>query len=151
VAGRKAAKLTVAQVLAWADAHHAATGEWPTTRTGAVAGAPGETWQAINQSLVRGQRGLPGGSSLAKLLAEHRGRRNPHRLPRLTVEQILVWADEHFGRTGRWPAVAPGMVADAPGETWANISAALQQGHRGLPGGDTLARLLGRHRRGKGG
>jgi hypothetical protein len=33
-----------------------------------------------------------------------------------------------------------------PGETWVNINGALQQGHRGLPGGDTLACLLNRHR-----
>jgi hypothetical protein len=40
-------------------------------------------------------------------------------------------------------------VAEAPGERWRNIEAALYDGSRGLPGGDTLARLLDRSRRGK--
>jgi hypothetical protein len=35
-----------------------------------VADAPGETWAAINTALVRGHRGLPGGSSLSWLLSE---------------------------------------------------------------------------------
>src|SRR5262245_51549 len=122
--------LTVEQILAWADAHCARTGTWPTTRDGKVLGTPGETWQAINQALVRGYRGLPGGSSLAQLLAEHRGKRNQGRLARLTVTQILVWAKAHRKRTGKWPNQTSGPVTDAPGETWVNISAALMHGHR---------------------
>jgi hypothetical protein len=69
--------------------------------------------------------------------------------PPLTVEQILAWADAYHGRTGRWPAAASGPVEGAPGETWANVNAALSDGYRGLPGGDSLARLLDR-RRGRG-
>jgi hypothetical protein len=143
--------LTVPQVLAWADAHHGRTGKWPTTRAAKVGGAPGENWHAINRALGRGLRGLPGGSSLAQLLAADRGRRNPRRLPHLTVQQILAWADAHRRRTGRWPSRDSGPVADAPGEQWRNIEAALSVGCRSLPGGDTLARLLDRHRRHKGG
>jgi hypothetical protein len=37
-------------------------------------------------------------------------------------------------------------VAIAPGETWVAIDAALAHGHRGLPGGDSVARLLARRR-----
>jgi hypothetical protein len=63
-------ELTLEQVLAWADAHHAATGRWPMTGSGPVAGAPkGETWRKINQSLARGHRGLPLIGSLDQLLA----------------------------------------------------------------------------------
>jgi hypothetical protein len=39
-----------------------------------------------------------------------------------------------------------GPVVDAPGETWWSIDASLIKGHRGLPGGDTLPRLLARER-----
>jgi hypothetical protein len=70
-----------------------------------------------------------------------RGRRPP-----LTVEQVLAWADAHHARTGRWPHAKSGPVEGAPGEAWGNINAALYDGHRGLPGGDSLARLLNRHR-----
>jgi hypothetical protein len=62
--------------------------------------------------------------------------------PRLTVEQILAWADAHYARTGRWPTAASGPVEGAPGEVWGHINAALYDGQRGLPGGDSLARLL---------
>jgi hypothetical protein len=40
-------------------------------------------------------------------------------------------------------------VLDAPGETWKGINQALWAGNRGLPGGDSLARLLRRHRAGE--
>jgi hypothetical protein len=145
--GRKREPLTVEQILAWADAYVTGTGRWPSSESGPVSGAPGETWHGINQALANGYRGLPGGSSLARLLAAERGKRHKGRLPRLTERQILGWANRHYRRTGTWPTAASGPVAAAPGETWAIINGALQQGHRGLPGGDTLARLLDRHRR----
>jgi hypothetical protein len=64
-------KLTVEVILRWADAHHRWTGEWPGTASGPIAGAAGETWDGIDLALRRGNRGLPGGSSLALLLAQH--------------------------------------------------------------------------------
>jgi hypothetical protein len=66
--------------------------------------------------------------------------------PQLTVEQVLAWADAHKAQTGRWPTADSGPVAFAPGETWHAIDGALAPGHRGLPGGDSLARLLARER-----
>jgi hypothetical protein len=66
------ARLTVAQVLAWADAHCQGNGAWPTTRSGPVAEARGETWQAVDQALRLGLRGLPGGDSLPRLLWRER-------------------------------------------------------------------------------
>src|SRR5262249_4978638 len=143
--GRKG-RLTETDILTWADAYNQRTGEWPSAIAGPVLEAPGETWAAVNAALVRGHRGLPGGSSLAQVLANCRGKRNKSRLPSLTVGKTVKGADGHRRRTGQLPIAASGAVPDAPGETWANINAALQQGHRGLPGGDTLARLLARHR-----
>lgn len=71
------APLTLAQILAWADAYRAANGDWPTARSGPVAGAPALTWAAINDALRRGHRGLPGQDSLPRLL--RRERRLPER------------------------------------------------------------------------
>jgi hypothetical protein len=139
--------LEVGQILRWADAHHARTGKWPAANTGPVYGAPGESWGAINSALVMGYRTLPGGSSLAALLAEHRGRRNRAAVPPLSEALILAWADAHHARGGRWPHASSGPVADAPGENWHAINQALAYGARGLPGGDSLARLLVRHGR----
>ncbi len=138
--------LTVKQILAWADAHFERTGCWPVHTSGPIAGVPGETWSAVHQALSVGRRGLPGGSSLARLFAAHRGRRNPKDVSRLTPEQVLNWADAYFGRVGRWPTVLSGPIDEAPGENWANIAAALYIGLRGLPGGTSLARLLAERR-----
>ena len=139
--------LTIEQILAWADAHHARTGQWPTPRVGPVASVPGEQWDKIKVALRQGHRGLPGGSSLVRLLAQERGVRNSREpRPRLTVSQILAWADAHHARTGRWPTSASGPVESVPGEAWGKINVALRQGYRGLPGGSSLARLLEKRR-----
>ena len=132
--------LTIKQILTWADAHKAATGDWPTKSSGQVTGTD-ESWVRINGALQQGQRGFPGGSSLPKLLSEYRGIRNAQDLPPLTVEQILAWADAHKKVTGHWPSVksAPPNGTD---ETWAGINAALNRGNRGLPGGSSLPKLL---------
>jgi hypothetical protein len=138
--------MDVAQILAWADAHHRRTGKWPNCHSGAVDAAPGETWKKVHASLYHGLRGLPGGSSLARLLAEHRGARYLRDLPELSVPRILEWADEHFRRTGAWPKHTSGPIQAAPGETWAAVESALRQGFRGLPGGSSLYRTLKEHR-----
>jgi hypothetical protein len=140
--------LTEELILLWADAHRGRTGCWPHARSGRVEGAPGQSWGAVNRALARGGRGLPGGSSLARLLGARRGRRNQAEAPPLTAGQILLWADAHFRRTGHWPAAGSGPVAGAAGESWAAVASALWAGHRGLPGGETLAQLLRRHGRG---
>jgi hypothetical protein len=74
---RRRPLLTVKQILEWADAYHQRTGRWPKQTSRPVYGAIGETWTAIYLALRNGNRGLPGGSSLAQLLAEHRGVRKP--------------------------------------------------------------------------
>ncbi|OWK35645.1 hypothetical protein [Fimbriiglobus ruber] len=139
-------RLTPDQILAWADAHHARTGDWPARTSGPIPEAPGETWLTVDRALYTGSRGLLGDSSLTQLLAERRGIRNPKALPPFTHEQILAWADAHHARTGRWPVRTSGPIPDAPGETWLTVDAALAMGRRGLPGGESLARLLARHR-----
>jgi hypothetical protein len=138
--------LTVEQIVAWADAHLAARGRWPTRNSGRVPGAFSESWTTLDRDLADGRRGLPGGTTLARVLAEHRGVRNVHTIPRLSDEMILAWADAHHAATGRWPAADSGRVAAAPGETWGAINAALVEGRRGLTGKTTLARLLVAHR-----
>lgn len=139
-----APSLTLATVLAWADDHHRRTGHYPKHDDGAVLAAPGETWGAIESALIKGSRGLAGNDSLAKFLARHRGVRNKADLPPLTVGQIKVWAEAEHKRTGRWPTAHSGAIQDAPGESWAAVHSALVSGLRGLPGGDSLARLLER-------
>jgi hypothetical protein len=141
--------LSVEQILAWADAHHAAEGEWPLRCSGPVPGAPGESWVTIRKLLKAGGRGLPGGQYLGELLAVHRGVRNLRFLPRLDVEQVLAWADAHHAAHGEWPTCNGGPVeaAPAPGMSWWEIDRALRGGRRGLPGGSSLYLLLVEHGR----
>jgi hypothetical protein len=139
-------KLSLKRILALADAHRARTGEWPTSYSGPVEGAPGETWAAINLALMRGTRGLPGGSSLADLLAQKRGRRNHSHPPDLALDQIVALAEAHHTLFGTWPTRHSGPVGTT-GETWEGIDKALREGSRGLPAGWSLYRLL--EKRGK--
>jgi hypothetical protein len=136
--------LSESDVVAWARAHHQTTGGWPTADTGTVTGRSGETWRSLDMAIRQGRRGLSGGS-LSKLLDEHVGPRPVAGRATLTAELILAWADRHKGRTGGYPHAKSGPVAGAPGETWHHIDSALRRGYRGLPGNDTLARLLRRH------
>lgn len=140
--------LTVATILALADAHRARTGDWPGGHDGGqIPNAPtGLTWVAIELALQRGTRGLSGGQTLAQLLERHRGARNRLNVPDLTEAEILCWADEHRARTGAWPKYPDGAIGAAAGETWSAVETALARGSRGLPGGDSLARLLARRR-----
>ncbi|HEV3445038.1 MAG TPA: hypothetical protein VG099_10370 [Gemmataceae bacterium] len=138
--------LTLAQILAWADAYHARTNRWPLASSGAIPESPGDTWHAMNNALRNGRRGLPGGFSLAQLLADQRSAPNHHRLPQLTIKQVLLWADVHHRRLGRWPKASSGPILCSGGETWSRIDTALRQGNRGLPGNTSLAQVLAAQR-----
>src|SRR5262249_42467913 len=85
---QKKAPLTTQQILAWSDEHYRNTGKWPNQNSGAILSAPGETWRDVDSALRRGNRGLSGHSSLARLLSEQRSVANRLELPLLTVEQI---------------------------------------------------------------
>jgi len=137
---------SIPQILAWADAHHARTGRWPDHLAGPIPESPEESWRKVQSALVEGTRGLPGGSSLAQLLTERRGLRNPQRPPDLSVPEILAWADAFRARTACWPKPTSGPIPEAPGETWNTVERALQAGVRGLPGGSRLTQLLAQHR-----
>jgi transcriptional regulator with XRE-family HTH domain len=66
--------------------------------------------------------------------------------PAFTIEQILAWAEAHHKRTGEWPKIHSGLIPEALGETWRRVDNALKLGLRGLPGGSSLAELLGLQR-----
>jgi hypothetical protein len=138
--------LVIEDILRWADAHHDRVGSWPHVESGPIVDAPGETWCAADAALFAGKRGLPGGSSLARLLEEQRGVRNTANLPSLTVEQILLWADAHHERTGEWPKRNSGAIPEAEGETWKGVFFALWTGYRGIQKRTTLAEVLAQYR-----
>ena len=125
-------RFTVKGILKWADAYHCRTGKWPKFASGPVRESQGDTWRDIDRALRRGLRGMKGGSSLAQLLLIHRGARHHLSMPRLTIRQILSWADAHHRRMGCWPTRNSGPIPEAPGETWFGVANALYKGYRGL-------------------
>lgn len=135
--------LGIHQVLAWADAHHADTGSWPSAISGDVRAVPGETWGAIDRALRLGARGLLAGGSLAQLLEEHRNAPNHLAPRRVTLAMISAWAKAHYRAHGSWPTRASGAIPGTP-FTWCAINIALTRGLHGLKGGTSLPRYLER-------
>jgi hypothetical protein len=68
--------------------------------------------------------------------------------PEFDIATILVWAENHKRRTGRWPKALSGPIRDVLGESWSKVDAALRYGRRGLGplGGSSLAKLLAEER-----
>ena len=149
--GRDCPSLTIPEILRRADAYHVRHGKWPKAMSGPIPEAPGETWRLVSEALRLGKKGLPGGTTLARLLSQERGARYCRDLKPYTSEGILAWADAHLARTGKWPSCIAGPIPEAPGENWSLVESALRLGHRGVPGGSSLSRFLaqnGRTRRG---
>ncbi|MBI3409196.1 MAG: hypothetical protein HY040_12685 [Planctomycetes bacterium] len=138
--------LKVGQILKWADEFKSRTGRWPTQKAGAISDRGWYSWSLVDAALLLGRGGLPGGSSLARLLEAHRGRPHQQSIPRLLHRLILVWADAHRARTGRWPTVTSGEIHELKDKTWKTVDTYLRHGARGLPGGTSLAQLLEKHR-----
>lgn len=127
------------RILELAAEHRTRTGDWPTRSSGVVSGTE-LTWSAIDQALIHGRHGLPGGSSLAKLLQDMTGRRNVRDLPPLTDAQVAEWADAFHTKHGRWPTRKDGQIEGTDeGETWARVAAAVEQGLRSLEPRTSLA------------
>jgi hypothetical protein len=70
-------RLRIAEIVAWGNEHVCRTGRWPNRNSGPVRGVHGLKWSIVDDALKRGNRGLPGGSSLAKLLRRSRPLRKP--------------------------------------------------------------------------
>src|SRR5262249_21510689 len=66
-----APRLSERLILRLAKEPHQRTGRWPKQNSGPVQAATGETWSAIQRSLLVGQRGLSGGDSIVRLLERH--------------------------------------------------------------------------------
>lgn len=138
---------TVGLILTWIDAHVERDGCWPKATSGPIKGVPGETWGAVQAALVHGNRNLPGGTSLSKLLARKRGVRKACYLPPLSASLVLRWIDSFKRRTRQWPTRNSGPIAEsALGETWASVNDALVLHRRRLHGYGSLARFLSHHR-----
>ena len=107
--------------------------------SGAIPGTDA-TWQVVNSSLQSGFRGFDGGSSLSQLLHECRGHTPQAMKPKLSIEQILDWADQYYAVNEKWPSLKSGKIQGTH-ETWCGIGH-VKGGGRGLPAGSTLGQLF---------
>ncbi len=68
-------RLTIEMIMKWAKAHRQKTGRLPNHLSGPISGVRGATWNNVDSALRRGSRGLPGGSSLARVFGRNEHRR----------------------------------------------------------------------------
>ena len=136
---------TEKQILSWCDKFYEINNRYPNVEDGQIFDT-NETWNGINRSLYRGNRGLSGGSSLVRLLEKERGVINRMNLLDLTEERILELCDEYYNKhNNKYPKVRSGII-EGTNETWINIDSSLSRGGRGLPGGSSLHKLLKKYR-----
>ena len=135
-------KLSIELIISWAKHHFQETRSWPTFKSGNVLADPSENWGAIRSSLVQGNRGLPSGLSIEKVLFNELGIVGVRSGKNLTEELILSLAEDHYKLIKGYPNENSTWVL-AGSDSWAAISAALREGLRGLQGGKSLAQLLG--------
>ena len=112
-------------------------GRWPSSSSGSIDGS-NDTWNAVDNALRRGIRGLPGNSSLPKLLGRQKR-------PPLTKEWIVEQAIIHHEATGKWPSRNSGPLLGIADESWLHIDNALRNRSRGLTDSTTLSRFLESH------
>ena len=92
--------LTKELIIQWAEAHHKRHNEWPSTRSGEIAGVD-TTWKNIDECLKGGLRGLEGGSSLSQLLIERdlEGYQSTYVPPTSDEVQVQETIEEEEGET----------------------------------------------------
>jgi len=151
---RRAPPLDEQEIVRWAQGWHEDWGRWPTKhweppknwegtpeqwRMATPYAGREEKWKYLNLCLSIGRRGLPGGSSLAKLL-----RHLKKRPETVSERQIRSWARAFFEEVGRWPNRHDGPTLKYSGYdvSWKGWDRALDRGLYGLPGGSSLSQLL---------
>lgn len=140
-----APNLSIDMIKRWISEWYSRNGEYPTCNSGEIPGSGGEKWKHVSVYLNSGRRGLPGGSSIGRLVAEHFGERNSTNTPPLSVEVIKKWVSEWHETKGKWPTAASGKIPGSGGENWRNIDSILRNGGRDMPGGSSVGRFVSEH------
>ncbi len=69
-------RIDMKKVMSWARAYRKKTGIWPHLGSGEIPGSGGYRWGLVDMALRFGRRGLPGGTSLARLFG-HKKKKKP--------------------------------------------------------------------------
>ena len=115
--------LSEEQILAWADVWRDATARAANRdrRDPGPAASRGEPWlRRPARGNVWSARRLYARSTVVELPI----RKCTPRVPNLTEEQILAWADEHYRRMHAWPKVLSGPIFGAVHESWSKVDQA---------------------------
>lgn len=131
--------LSVEMIVMWIGDHWQRTGTYPTERSGRVLACPRETWSCVSHALRGGLRGLAKGHRLASLVDERFSR---ERKAILTVDALIRVIGDHYHKTGRYPTAASPDIGGQHGRVY---DSCLRMGHRGLPGGSSLAKFIDEH------
>lgn len=142
--------LSATLILDWIKQYIDVHGKKPNRTSGIIEPVSEEykgiTWTIINTALEVGTRGLPGGSSLAKLIDNKMGIANPMNLPLLNEELIINWVTQFINTHKEKPLRSSGVIefasADHKGITWLAVDSALKRGSRGISGKSSLASLI---------
>ena len=133
--------LTEGALLAAAREHFRDYGDIPTRRSKEpIPLLPGESWLAIDQAGFQGHRGLMKGRTLAVIFAPLREELRIG-IP-LSKEMIIAEARAIHALHGVLPTRRTTLPPPTLHTTWVAINVALERGLRGLPGGDSLSKLL---------
>lgn len=141
-------------IIQWIEEYKQRHGRFPTHQSGDVEPSMSTdepiTWQGVNGCLSNGFRGQEPGQSLASFIAKHFGIINGTNRKTYTPELILEWAEHFYKANGYYPTKRSGAVdygiIDGYSETsWSSIDACLRRGRLGLPGGDSLHKLILEH------
>ena len=133
--------ITMEEIDFWRQVFYTNNGYWPHKRSGVISEALEKygqlTWDAVDQILRVGRRGLPGGSSLAFLT------NGPSLNP--SLEEIMNWMQEIFDETGQYPSQRSGVIVQAAESyghlKWNSVNQRLRLEHCGLPK-SSLAQLV---------
>lgn len=153
--------LTEEKIYFMALEHKVAHGKFPTSMSAEKA-SDGSSWMAISTALRTGARRLPGGGTLSELIwrmspvgSVPKPKKRAHLRPRphgirwstkctLSEAMIVEMAVEEKEKNGSLPTRTNKNITRT-GDTWMAIHMALKAGVRGLPGHDSLTRLLARN------
>ncbi|MBW2187231.1 MAG: hypothetical protein JRG71_12795 [Deltaproteobacteria bacterium] len=144
---RKVIRLDDEKIERLISEYHRINGEYPKRNSVEVPGHAKLTWAQIDSALINGSDGLKNGRSLAIVLEQKFGVVTFRNKPKFSEDEILMWADAYKQRYGDWPNRAVGIIEESLVEdTWQAVHSALNEGARGLPGKDTLTKLIERNR-----
>ena len=135
-------------ICGWIERFHVDMGYYPKGVSGSIPySEDGITWHALDLALTLGWRGLPGNSSLSKLLGERFGIVNKTNTKQYTEKKIKQWIKRYIKDHGVFPIYESGLVEYAEPDGfipihWAAINTILRTGGRGLLGNKSLKKLM---------